>query len=112
MGDGPKQAKKKGTRNEMGTPKKMKSGDWSESKNSTRTRKMAKTRIESWAKTRSEETRSEDDDCPGWGMSGKTQAIGEMWGKTQAIGQEGKREAKQTPRDRARHGDEGFVVDR
>ncbi len=33
-------------------------------------------------------------------------------GKTQAIGQEGRREAKQTLRDRARHGDEVFFLDR
>jgi hypothetical protein len=42
----------------------------------------------------------------------KTQAIGEMEGKTQAIGQEGRREAKPTPRDRVRHEDEGFFLDR
>ena len=42
----------------------------------------------------------------------KTQAIGEMGGKTQAIGQEGRREAKPTPRDRVRHEDEGFFLDR
>ncbi len=94
MGDGPRKAKKKGTQIEMETPKKMKSGDWSESENSARARKLARTRIESGAKTRSEETRSEDDDWPGWGMLGKTQAIGGIWGKTQAIGQEGRREAK------------------
>jgi hypothetical protein len=96
----------------MGTPKKMKSGDWSESEKSASARKLARTRIESWAKTRSEETRSEDDDWPRWGILGKTQAIGEMWGKTQAIGKEGRREAKPTPRDRVRHEDEGFFVDR
>jgi hypothetical protein len=27
---------------------------------------LARTRIESWAKTRSEETRRENDDWPGW----------------------------------------------
>jgi hypothetical protein len=79
---------------------------------------LARTRTENWAKARnlakarSEETRSEDDDWPGWGMLGKTQAIGGMVGKMRAIEQEGRREAKQTPKDRARHGDEGFSVDR
>ncbi len=90
----------------------MKCGDWSESKNVARTGNLARTRIKNWAKTRSEETRSEDDDWPGWVMLGKTQAIRRMFGKTQVIGQEGRREAKQTPRDRARHGDEGFFLDR
>ena len=74
MGEGPRHARKKGTRNEMRTPIQMKSGDWSESKNLARTRNLAMTRIEYWAKTRSEETRSEDDDWPGWGMLGKAQA--------------------------------------
>jgi hypothetical protein len=45
-------------------------------------------------------------------MLAKTQAIGEMGGETQAIGQEGRREAKPTPRDRVRHEDEGFFLDR
>ena len=118
MGDGPSQAKKKGTRNEQGTPTQTMSGDWSESKNVARTRNLAKTRTENWAKARnlakarSEETRREDADRPEWGTLGKTQAIGGMLGKTRAIGQEERREAKQTPKYRARHVDEGFSVDR
>jgi hypothetical protein len=58
--------RRKEKRNEMGTPKKGKSGDWSESEKSARARKLARTRIESGAKTRSEETRRENDDWPGW----------------------------------------------
>jgi hypothetical protein len=113
MGDGPRQAKKRGTHNEQGTPKQTKSGDWSENfartrksgdwsklENFARTTNLARTRTENGArarnlaKARSEETRREDDDWRewwlGWGMSGKTQAIGGMLGKTQAIGQEGR----------------------
>ncbi len=79
---------------------------------------MAKTRTENWAKARnlakvrSEETRREDADRPEWRTLGKTQAIGGMVGKTRAIGQEERREAKQTPKYRARHVDKGFAVDR
>jgi hypothetical protein len=55
-GDGPRQTKKKQTT----------SSDWSESKTLARTRIENSAETRKLAKTRSEETRSEDDDWPGW----------------------------------------------
>ena len=65
-GDGPRQTKKKGTRNAKGTPKQTASGDWSESETLARTRIVNSAETRKLAKTRNEETRREDDDWLGW----------------------------------------------